>query len=312
MHQPKLTSHQHPLMSIPFLAIDPQEGLLHDPDLMTEEAEALSLEENIPPRKCLRLKKTSSGNNMLTGIYTDSSDELTKENLLLTLPKQQKQAQSLSPFNDSFVLPAAESFSVSLDELETNCPSPEQLSTTPPALSFLKDVEQLYPFLKKKRSSQAALTPSKQGIDSFEKRFNFQKKAENARDENPHNHFKKQKGAQIEIRTFNNHRPIPVINSTVCGSRLINDTPSLLDYCLKWCKTIFPNQIIFRAVHNTGTLLMIIPGGRLYFIQFIYGKETQNDFQKAFQCQIAPQPLFIFRSFQAFSAFMKDKNLKNV
>lgn len=234
MQTSKLSTKQHPMMSIPFVALDPQDAFLKD---------------------------------------THQQAQKQQDDVFQTEPFFSKKTKTPCTWK-------------SRDILNQSVRSYQEICDTEPE----EDIE-ISPSL-----SPSFYTPSLYKKTRFET-------------ENPNQFFKKRNPNQIEIRSLGNRRPIPVINTSLNGSHLINSTPELMDYCLKWCKSVYHNRAVFRAVHNTGTLLFIIPGGRFYFIQFLYGKEMQSDYQKAFQSQIFPEPVLIIRSFQSFCSFVKSKDL---
>ncbi len=120
---------------------------------------------------------------------------------------------------------------------------------------------------------------------------------------------RKKKPIQAYMRSIDDKVGLKVIAAPISGSYFIRDTPSLLDYCLKWCKSVYPNKVIFRSIQNTGTLLMVVPNDTVYFIQFIYGKDMQNMYQKDFQYHINPTEILIFKTFPAFQEFVNAKNI---
>ncbi|MBQ3117107.1 MAG: hypothetical protein IJC11_02150 [Alphaproteobacteria bacterium] len=124
----------------------------------------------------------------------------------------------------------------------------------------------------------------------------------------PAQHEKKR--TVLKIHTLQEKKPIPVINTSICGSRFISDTASLLDYCMKWCKSVYFGRVILRAIHNTGTLLLIFPGKAHHFIQFVHGKSSLTEAQRQFQNQIEKtDDVIVFHSFQNFSDWMKKQFL---
>lgn len=98
---------------------------------------------------------------------------------------------------------------------------------------------------------------------------------------------------------------VPVINGKISGSRFISDSASLLNYCVKWCKNVYFKSVILRAVHNTGTLLLIFPGKSSHYVQFVYNKSACSDCQRLFREQIFPAEVKVFHSFTAFADWMK-------
>lgn len=110
---------------------------------------------------------------------------------------------------------------------------------------------------------------------------------------------------KIYVRNLDAHKSIPVINTGISGSRYIYDNNSLLDYCMKWCKSVYFGRVILRAIHNTGTLLLIFPGQAMYFVQFVYGKSDLTETQRKFQKEISPVQVLEFHSFVSFSIWMK-------
>ena len=82
---------------------------------------------------------------------------------------------------------------------------------------------------------------------------------------------------------------VPVINGKISGSRFISDSASLLNYCVKWCKNVYFKSVILRAVHNTGTLLLIFPGKSSHYVQFVYNNSACSDCQRLFREQIFPR-----------------------
>lgn len=114
----------------------------------------------------------------------------------------------------------------------------------------------------------------------------------------------------LKIHTLQEKKPIPVINTSISGSRFISDTASLLDYCMKWCKNVYFGRVILRAIHNTGTLLLIFPGKAHHFIQFVHGKSSLTEAQRQFQNQVEKtDKVIVFHSFQNFSDWMKKQFL---
>lgn len=114
----------------------------------------------------------------------------------------------------------------------------------------------------------------------------------------------------LKIHTLQEKKSIPVINTSIYGSRFISDTASLLDYCMKWCKSVYFGRVILRAIHNTGTLLLIFPGKAHHFIQFVHGKSSLTEAQRQFQNQVEKtDKVIVFHSFQNFSDWMKKQFL---
>lgn len=110
---------------------------------------------------------------------------------------------------------------------------------------------------------------------------------------------------KIYVRNLETHKNIPVVSTGISGSRYIYDNNSLLDYCMKWCKSVYFGRVVLRAIHNTGTLLLIFPGRAMHFIQFLYGNAGTTESQRKFQSEISPVNVLEFHSFTSFSNWMK-------
>lgn len=110
---------------------------------------------------------------------------------------------------------------------------------------------------------------------------------------------------KIYVRNLDTYKSIPVVSSGISGSRYIYDNNSLLDYCMKWCKSVYFGRVVLRAIHNTGTLLLIFPGKAMHFVQFLYGKSGTTEAQRKFQSDIFPVNVLEFHSFVSFSNWMK-------
>ena len=113
------------------------------------------------------------------------------------------------------------------------------------------------------------------------------------------------KRKKIYVRNLEVNRTIPIVSTGISGSRYIYDNNSLLDYCMKWCKSVYFGRVVLRAIHNTGTLLLIFPGKAMHFIQFLYGKAGRTEAQRKFQDDIFPVNVLEFHSFSSFSNWMK-------
>lgn len=302
MQHSKLTLNQNSLLSVPFLSLDPKNALLNDKDLLEEERQLEEEEER------MSLTITDQNDVYPTSFFpsTEKSSYSSFSSAEKTVPANEAPfipflSADFASHTPVFTAPAGEQHSSfqNTNKMLSN-PSHIPAGSSFQNMSTVSETQSI--------SCGDHLSPSLSKTNVFNTGSSLKKKTLSI-DENPNHLFKKKKGMKIELRTLGRRGEIPVVNTTLSGSRLITDTSSLMDYCLKWSKAIYPGRIIFRSIHNTGSLLMIIPGGRIYFLQFLYGKEKQNDYQKAFQCQVAPQPVFIFRSFPDFSFWLKQKGL---
>lgn len=111
----------------------------------------------------------------------------------------------------------------------------------------------------------------------------------------------------IKIQSTQTAKEIPVITRSISGTRFIYDTVSLFNYCVNWCKSVYFGRVVLRAIHNTGTLLLIFPGKAAHYIQFVYKNNPLSEIQRQFQSEIMPADVKIFRSFSDFSAWMKSQ-----
>ena len=110
---------------------------------------------------------------------------------------------------------------------------------------------------------------------------------------------------KIYVRNLDTYRRVPIVGTGISGSRYIYDNNSLLDYCMKWCKSVYFGRVVMRAIHNTGTLLLVFPGKALYFVQFLYGSSGMTEAQRKFQSDVFPTNVLEFHSFISFSNWMK-------
>lgn len=111
----------------------------------------------------------------------------------------------------------------------------------------------------------------------------------------------------IKIQSTPTAKEIPVITRSISGTRFIYDTVSLFNYCVNWCKSVYFGRVVLRAIHNTGTLLLIFPGKAAHYIQFVYKNNPLSEMQRQFQSEIMPADVKIFRSFSDFSVWMKSQ-----
>lgn len=102
---------------------------------------------------------------------------------------------------------------------------------------------------------------------------------------------------------------IPVVNKRISGSRLIYDSASLLNYCIKWCQSVYYGKIELHAICNSGTLLIVFPKKSSHFIQFIYNKSAPSESQRQFQLSVYPSSVLVFHSFMEFAHWIKNQGV---
>lgn len=100
---------------------------------------------------------------------------------------------------------------------------------------------------------------------------------------------------------------IPVVEKELTNSMQIVNSKSLLVFCSNWVKTIFDNQIVFRAIPATGTNLLIFPKGHYYFVQFMYQKTPIHPTQEMIQQKLSPLKVFEFHDFKTFRNFVYEQ-----
>lgn len=100
-------------------------------------------------------------------------------------------------------------------------------------------------------------------------------------------------------------RTVPVVSKHISGARFIFDSPSLLNYCMKWCQTVYADSVVLRPIPHTGTVLLIFPRKSAHYVQFVYHNGVCNEPQRLFQQQIAPIDVKVFHAFTPFADWIK-------
>ncbi len=100
-------------------------------------------------------------------------------------------------------------------------------------------------------------------------------------------------------------KTVPVVTGKISGARFIFDSPSLLNYCTKWCQSVYADTVIIRTIHHTGTVLLILPGKGTHYVQFVYHNNALSEAQRMFQQQIAPATVNVFHAFTPFADWIK-------
>ncbi len=117
----------------------------------------------------------------------------------------------------------------------------------------------------------------------------------------------KYKRVPIMLKCGWGRRKMPIHFQSECEGYCVYDTQSLTNYCVNWCREIYATRVAVCPIKGTDTFVLTIAGRENYFIQFVYGDDKQSRLQQLFQAEIEPVKVYIFKNFQDFALFMKDK-----
>ncbi len=285
------------LLNVPFLALNPENALLNEDEFKEEEFHSDAIEE-LSKQKQNRSNRTNYNSTFEKSLLLSNG-----RNTPLMPPQAEEPA-----INDIvFVSPFNSPNNTLYNPIHSNTVSTSSNASTDTTKNILTNKE-----LPSNNQTEANLNRTTQLNRHLEDilytiaTLNQQDK-KNTNTQKEKNSSTKRNRVQLELRTLGQRAPIPVISKNISGNRFIHDTDTLLNYCLKWCRDIYPHQTAFRAIHNTGTMLLVLPNGQIHFIQFIYGRDIPSTQQKAFQYLIAPQPIHIFKNFNMFANWIKEK-----